>query len=111
MDAEKTKETAWTIHIGETNQKIKIRYKENKGVIHSILFGIADGANSISLQMSPIEFHKIYLILKAFRDLIESSGDLEMNPPYSDPQTTKISLNKEELIKSQDSPMDEWEPW
>jgi hypothetical protein len=111
MESEKSKETLWTIHIRESKDQVKLRYREREGKIESIFLGIGKPNNNINLEMSPDEFHKIYLILKSFRDLIGSDKSFNSDQPIFEEDSSDITVKKKEFLNDNNMGLDEWDPW
>lgn len=104
MQNDKPKETVWTIHTGPDHQTIEFRYSEIQGILQSITFQITNRNNYAILEMTPIQFQKIYLILRSFHDLLISDNFPQIQPP-------KEKLNDLNLSANQDIKTDEWDPW
>ncbi|TFG19343.1 MAG: hypothetical protein EU530_06460 [Promethearchaeota archaeon] len=111
MQRDKVKETLWTIHSRGKTQKIELRYTELSGIIQSIVFKIKNKEEAASLNMTPTEFQKIYMIFQSFHDLLISS-DLDNEEVstfhHTDP---KEYIDDEEVSGDREINTDDWDPW
>jgi hypothetical protein len=110
MQKEKIKETVWTIHSRGRTQSIELRYSELMGVTQSINFTIKSKNALASLEMTPAEFQKTYLIFQSFHDLLLSS-DISKEEPVFNHDKSKQKDEDIELFDDRDINTDDWEPW
>lgn len=111
MQSDKVKETLWTIHSRSKTQSIELQYKELQGIIQSIKFGIRVNDATVSLEMSPVEFQKTYMIFQSFHDLLISNdlnNTVKSSFRHSQP---KEKIEDEELSGDFEINTDDWDPW
>ena len=111
MPLENTKKTKWTIHLGKTSQVMELQYQEIEGIIQSISIKI-NNKTEAAIQMKPVEFQKMYLILRSFHDILVSNDTINLENP-----TFHSILPQYKVENDEDSPenrkinTDEWDPW
>ena len=108
MSNNNVKETSWTIHLGDKSQKFEMSYTELEGMLQSINFSITN-KNTSTLQMTPNEFQKVYLLLRSFHDLLIS------NDINNEQSTLHQDLPPKDALEGIDGDStfntEEWDPW
>ena len=110
MENEKVKETFWTIHSRGKSQSIKLQYTELMGVPQVIRFSLCSKDAKASIELTPSEFQKTYLIFRAFHDLLLSS-DISNEEPVFHHEPMKSESENVKIHHDRDINTDEWEPW
>ena len=111
MQSDKVKETLWTIHSRGKTQAIELRYTELSGIVQSIVFKIKNKKDVASVNMTPSEFQKTFLIFQSFHDLLISS-DLDSEETNTFRHTVpKEKSDHEEISGDREINTDDWDPW
>ena len=111
MQNDKSKETHWTIHSRGDSQSIELRYNEFKGIIQSIKFGLRNKNSTTSLEMTPPEFQKIYLIFQSFYDLLISNDVNNSKSKMFQHTRPKSKIEDKNLSGDFEINTDDWDPW
>lgn len=111
MQSDKLKETLWTIHSRGKTQKIQLKYSELSGIVQSIEFKLRNKEDIATLNMTPSEFQKIYLIFQSFHDLLISSDLNNEETPTFHHVSPKESTNDEDFSGDREIDTDDWDPW
>jgi hypothetical protein len=110
MQKEKRKQTFWTIHSRGKTQSIEFRYTELMGVPQEINLTVRSKGSNTSVEMTPSEFQKTFLIFQSFHDLLLSSDISKEEPVFQHTKSTEKSKDIE-LFDDRDIDTDDWEPW
>ena len=111
MQIDKNKETLWTIHSRGNTQSIELQYNEFQGIVQSIKFAMRNKDALTSLEMTPSEFQKVFLIFQSFYDLLISNDLNSIGRKSFQHNQSKPIIDDEDLSGDFEINTDDWDPW